>query len=192
MHGRHAAVIAGRHRRRWRHAACGGDEGGSGARASTGTSSTSRAAPTTQAVADCNKQAGGRYQINYVKLPTDANQQRELIVRRLAAEDDSHRPDRHGRDLDGRVRRGRLDPAVGRASDRSVAEEGKLEGPLKTVRVQGQGLGDPVHQQHAAALVPQGPRVDAPPEDFTWDQMIDDAVRRTARRSRSRRASTRA
>ena len=38
------------------------------------------------------------------------------------------------------------------------ASEGKLEGPLKTVRVQGQGLGDPVHDQHAAALVPQGPR----------------------------------
>ena len=40
-----------------------------------------------KAVADCNKEAGGKYQINYVKLPTDANQQRELIVRRLAAED---------------------------------------------------------------------------------------------------------
>ena len=38
-----------------------------------------------KAVADCNKEAGGKYQINYVKLPTDANQQRELIVRRLAA-----------------------------------------------------------------------------------------------------------
>ncbi len=39
------------------------------------------------AVANCNKQAGGRYKINYVKLPTDADQQRELIVRRLAAKD---------------------------------------------------------------------------------------------------------
>ena len=59
---------------------------------STGTSSTSPAAAYDQAVADCNKQADGRYEINYVKLPTDANQQRELIVRRLAAEDDEHRP----------------------------------------------------------------------------------------------------
>jgi multiple sugar transport system substrate-binding protein len=39
------------------------------------------------AVANCNKQASGRYKINYVKLPTDADQQRELIVRRLAAKD---------------------------------------------------------------------------------------------------------
>ena len=42
-----------------------------------------------KAVADCNKSAGGKYHINYVKLPTDANQQRELIVRRLAAKDSS-------------------------------------------------------------------------------------------------------
>jgi multiple sugar transport system substrate-binding protein len=39
------------------------------------------------AVAQCNEQAAGRYRINYVKLPTDADQQRELIVRRLAAKD---------------------------------------------------------------------------------------------------------
>jgi multiple sugar transport system substrate-binding protein len=39
------------------------------------------------AVANCNKQANGRYKIDYVKLPTDADQQRELIVRRLAAKD---------------------------------------------------------------------------------------------------------
>src|ERR687893_474983 len=39
------------------------------------------------AVANCNKQGAGRYKINYVRLPTDADQQRELIVRRLAAKD---------------------------------------------------------------------------------------------------------
>jgi len=39
------------------------------------------------AVAQCNKEAAGRFKINYVKLPTDADQQRELIVRRLAAKD---------------------------------------------------------------------------------------------------------
>src|SRR4051812_44190134 len=39
------------------------------------------------AVAQCNKEAAGRYKINYVKLPTDSDQQRELIVRRLAAKD---------------------------------------------------------------------------------------------------------
>jgi multiple sugar transport system substrate-binding protein len=39
------------------------------------------------AVTNCNKQNAGKYKINYVKLPTDADQQRELIVRRLAAKD---------------------------------------------------------------------------------------------------------
>jgi trehalose/maltose transport system substrate-binding protein len=39
------------------------------------------------AVAQCNKQNAGKFKINYVKLPTDADQQRELIVRRLAAKD---------------------------------------------------------------------------------------------------------
>src|SRR4051794_29937523 len=39
------------------------------------------------AVANCNKQNAGKFKINYVKLPTDSDQQRELIVRRLAAKD---------------------------------------------------------------------------------------------------------
>ena len=39
------------------------------------------------AVANCNEQAGGRYKIELVPLPTSADQQRELVVRRLAAED---------------------------------------------------------------------------------------------------------
>ena len=63
-------------------------------------------------------------------------------------------------------------------------------GPLKTVRVPGQGLGDPVHQQHPAALVPQGPGRQA--ARGTWDEMIDEAGQGGQGRSRSRRASTRA
>jgi len=40
-----------------------------------------------QAVDRCNEDAGGRYRVTIVPLPTDATQQRELLVRRLAAED---------------------------------------------------------------------------------------------------------
>jgi multiple sugar transport system substrate-binding protein len=40
------------------------------------------------AVDQCNQTADGRFKINYVRLPTDADQQRELIVRRLAAKDE--------------------------------------------------------------------------------------------------------
>src|ERR1700742_1772970 len=39
------------------------------------------------AVSQCNAKAAGRYKIDYVRLPTDSDQQRELIVRRLAAKD---------------------------------------------------------------------------------------------------------
>jgi ABC-type glycerol-3-phosphate transport system substrate-binding protein len=41
------------------------------------------------AAAKCTKDSGGRYKVNVVALPTDSDQQRELIVRRLAAKDSS-------------------------------------------------------------------------------------------------------
>src|SRR5436853_4776001 len=41
------------------------------------------------AAATCSKSSGGRYKVNVVALPTDSDQQRELIVRRLAAKDPS-------------------------------------------------------------------------------------------------------
>src|SRR3954466_5316591 len=39
--------------------------------------------------ATCTKTSGGRYKVKVVALPTDSDQQRELIVRRLAAKDKS-------------------------------------------------------------------------------------------------------
>src|SRR5207245_6447357 len=42
-----------------------------------------------QAAATCTKQAAGRYSVKIVPLPTNADQQRELLVRRLAAKDSS-------------------------------------------------------------------------------------------------------
>src|SRR3982750_1159837 len=39
------------------------------------------------AAATCSKSSGGRYKVKVVALPTDSDQQRELIVRRLAAKD---------------------------------------------------------------------------------------------------------
>ena len=41
-----------------------------------------------EAADNCTKQANGRYKVEIVDLPTNADQQRELVVRRLAAEDD--------------------------------------------------------------------------------------------------------
>ena len=156
-------------------AACGGGgEGGSGARAINWYVFNEPGGAYDAAVADCNKQAGGRYDINYVKLPTDANQQRELIVRRLAAEDESI--DLVGMDVIWTAElaeAGWILPWEGER--RSVAEEGKLEGPLKTVEYKGKVWAIPF-TSNTQLLWYRKDRVDAPPEDFTWDEMIDDAV----------------
>ncbi|MEA2399653.1 MAG: trehalose/maltose transport system substrate-binding protein [Thermoleophilaceae bacterium] len=127
-----------------------------------------------KAVADCNKAAGGKYHINYVKLPTDANQQRELIVRRLAAKDKSI--DLIGMDVIWTAElaeAGWILPWKGH--DRDVATQGKLEGPLKTVEYKGQVYGLPF-TSNTQLLWYRKDKVDAPAEDFTWDEMIDDAV----------------
>ena len=152
----------------------GGDEGGTGARAINWYVFNEPGGAFDKAVADCNKEAGGEYQINYVKLPTDANQQRELVVRRLAAEDDSI--DLIGMDVIWTAElaeAGWIQPWEGER--RSAAEEGKLEGPLKTVEYNGKIYGIPLNS-NTQLLWYNKDEVDAPPEDFTWDEMIDQAV----------------
>ena len=131
-----------RHHRRSRDArcmpACGvrcrQHEGGGGRTPSTGTSSTSPAAPTTRRWQTATSRPTASTTSTTSKLPTDANQQREQLVRRLAAQGQEHRPDRHGRDLDRRVRRGRLDPAVDRRRTAQVATRASSKAPLKTAR----------------------------------------------------------
>ena len=153
---------------------CGGDEGGSGARAINWYVFNEPGGAYDAAVADCNKQADGRYKINYVKLPTDANQQRELIVRRLAAEDDDI--DLIGMDVIWTAEfaeAGWILPWEGER--RAAATEGKLEGPLKTVEYEDKVWAIPF-TSNTQLLWYRKDRVDAPPEDFTWDEMIDEAV----------------
>src|SRR6266536_5036398 len=85
-----------------------------------------------QSVIDqCNKQAAGRYEIVYRKLPRDADGQREQMVRRLAAGDT---------DLDVLGLDVTWVPEFAEArwleewtgADKTQAEEGVLEGPLRT------------------------------------------------------------
>jgi multiple sugar transport system substrate-binding protein len=152
----------------------GGDEGGGGARAINWYAFNEPGGSYDMAVANCNKQANGRYTINYIKLPNIADQQRELLVRRLAAEDDSI--DLASLDVIWTAEfaeAGWIKPWEGER--RSVAEEDKLEGPLKTVDFQGKVWAIP-HTSNTQLLWYRKDRVDTPPEDFTWDEMIDDAV----------------
>ena len=117
-------------------AACGSGEGGSGARA-INWYVFNEPGGAYDAGRGRLQQAGRRqYKINYVKLPTDANQQRELIVRRLAAEDDTSTSS--GMDVIWTAEfaeAGWILPWEGER--RAVAEKDKLEGPLKTVEYKG-------------------------------------------------------
>ena len=175
MHGRHllaatallASAAVG---------ACGvgGDEGGGGARAINWYAFNEPGGSYQQAVDDCNKQANGRFTINYVKLPNIADQQRELLVRRLAAEDDDI--DVMALDVIWTAEFAQAEWILPWEGERqSVAEEGKLEGPLETVRFEDKIWAIPF-TSNTQLLWYRKDRVDTPPEDFTWDEMIDDAV----------------
>jgi multiple sugar transport system substrate-binding protein len=154
----------------------GAEPGGTGSRAINWYAFNEPGGSYQMAVDNCNKQANGRYHINYVKLPNIADQQRELLVRRLAAEDDSI--DLASLDVIWTAEfaeAGWIKPWEGER--RSVAEEGKLEGPLKTVEYKGKVWAIP-HTSNTQLLWYRKDRVDTPPEDFTWDEMIDDAVKK--------------
>jgi multiple sugar transport system substrate-binding protein len=126
------------------------------------------------AIKACNAAAGGRYRIQYQRLPTDANQQRELIVRRLAAEDST--VDLVGMDVIWTAEfaeAGWILPWEGAL--RREATDGKLEGPRKTVEYQDKVWAIPF-TTNTQLLFYRKDRVKKPPEDLTWDQMIDDAA----------------
>ena len=168
----------------------GGDEGGSGARAINWYVFNEPGGAFEEAVDDL-QQAGERRatRSSSCGCPTDADQQRELVVRRLAAEDSDI--DIIGMDVIWTAEFAEAEwilPWEGGA-EQAAAREGKLEGPLETVEYQDKLWALPVHHQHPAALVPQGPRASRRPS--TWDEMIDQAEQSGTRRSRSRAAATR-
>jgi multiple sugar transport system substrate-binding protein len=152
----------------------GGDEGGSGPRAINWYAFNEPGGSYEQAVNNCNKQSNGRYTINYVRLPNIADQQRELLVRRLAAEDDDI--DLMSLDVIWTAEFAQAGWIVPWEGERkSAAEEDKLEGPLETVQYEGQTWAIP-HTSNTQLLWYRKDRVDTPPDDFTWDEMIDQAV----------------
>lgn len=127
------------------------------------------------AVSRCNRQARGRYRINYVRLPTDANQQRELLVRRLAAKDPS--VDIAGLDVIWTAefaQAGWIRPWTGRR--RAEAVRDRLAGPLRTVEYRGKVWAVPF-TTNTQLLWYRRDRIPPPPADITWDQLIDRASR---------------
>ncbi len=126
------------------------------------------------AIEVCNKESEGRYNIQYRRLPTDANQQRELIVRRLAAEDST--VDLVGMDVIWTAEFAEAEWIVPWEGNlEGAATDGKLEGPRKTVEYQDKVWAIPF-TTNSQLLFYLKDQVDEPAEDFTWDEMIDDAA----------------
>jgi multiple sugar transport system substrate-binding protein len=127
----------------------------------------------TKAADRCTKQANGRYRIKVFALPTDADQQRELVVRRLAAQDSS--VDIIGMDVIWTAEFGEagwIEPWP--ADVAAKATQGVLPGPLETARYKGKLYAAPF-TSNTQILFYRKDRVQKPPA--TWDEMIADAKR---------------
>jgi multiple sugar transport system substrate-binding protein len=125
------------------------------------------------AVSTCNKQAAGDYKIKYIRLPTDANQQRELLVRRLAAKDSSI--DVIGMDVIWTAEfAGANWIKSWDGGRRQRATAGKLAGPVKSVEYKGKVWATPF-TSNTQLLWYRKDKVKTPPK--TWNQMIDEAIR---------------
>ena len=122
-----------------------------------------------QAIVDsCNAKAGGRYNIVYNKLPREADGQREQMVRRLAAEDDSM--DVLGLDVTWTAelaKAGWIKEFSG--SVKSQVENGTLKTPLDTATYEGKLYGAP-DNTNVQLLWYRSDLVPTPPK--TWDEMI--------------------
>src|SRR3954466_5500994 len=130
----------------------------------------------TKAAEKCSKDSGGKYKIVTQALPTDADQQRELIVRRLAAKDSS--VDIIGMDVIWTAefaQAGWIKPWTGER--RTAAQRGKLIGPLRSVRYKGRVWAIPF-TSNTQLLWYRKDLVPKPPPSFTWDEMIGEAVKK--------------
>ncbi|ANZ36240.1 ABC transporter substrate-binding protein [Lentzea guizhouensis] len=122
-----------------------------------------------QAVVDnCNAKAAGRYKIVYNKLPREADGQREQMVRRFAAEDDSM--DVLGLDVTWTAElaeAGWLKEFTG--SVKSQVESGTLQTPLETATYENKLYAAP-DNTNVQLLWYRSDLVPTPPK--TWDEMI--------------------
>ena len=121
----------------------------------------------------CSKASGGKYSIAINTLPSQADSQRQQLVRRLAAKDSSI--DIVGMDVTYTpefAQAGWIRPWTG--ADKTAASNGVLPGPLATATWQSKLYGAPDNSNtqllwYRKDLVPNPPQ--------TWQEMIADAVR---------------
>jgi len=121
-----------------------------------------------QAASDCSQASGGRYAISIQTLPSDADSQRQQLVRRLAAKDPSI--DIVGMDVVWTAEfaeAGWILPWTAAAAQQVTT--GTLAVPIQTATYKGRLYGAPANSNtqllwYRKDLVPQPPR--------TWDEMI--------------------
>src|SRR3954469_5539692 len=121
------------------------------------------------AAAKCSKDSNGKYQVKVVALPTDSDQQRELIVRRLAAKDSSI--DVIGMDVNWTAEfaeAGWIVPWTG--ANKQSAEEGRIPALLAPAQYKGQTWVAPF-TTNTQLLFYHKDVVKGPPPQ-TWDEMI--------------------
>ncbi len=122
-----------------------------------------------EAVKKCNERAEGRYRIAIVPLPTNADQQRELIVRRLAAQDEDI--DLIGMDVIWTAEFAEanwLREWTGAA--KQEIERNTVAGPLSTAQYEDKLWAMPL-TSNTQLLWYRKDRVKRPPK--TWDEMIE-------------------
>jgi multiple sugar transport system substrate-binding protein len=126
------------------------------------------------AVTTCNTQNKGKFTIKQQDLPSRATDQREQLVRRLAANDSSI--DLIGMDVIWTAEfanAGWLEPFP--EAEGQKLTEGVLKGPLASGSYQGKLFAVPF-TSNTQLLWYRKDKVSAPGPDFTWDQMVDQAV----------------
>lgn len=127
------------------------------------------------AINTCNQQAGGRYKIKFQELPARATDQREQLVRRLAANDSSI--DIVGMDVIWTAEFANakwIDPFP--ESQRAALTNGVLAGPVASGTYQGKLYAAPFTSNTQLLWYRKDLRPQPIPANFTWQQMIDEAV----------------
>ena len=127
---------------------------------------------TAKVVARCSAQSGGKYTISYQVLPLASDQQRQQLIRRLAAGD--HSIDVMGLDVTWApefAEAGWIVPWTGLYKQQ--AEAGTLKPALATARWRNQLVAVP-DNSNTQLLWYRSDLVKTPP--VTWAQMIDDSI----------------
>lgn len=156
-------------------AACGGGESSSGTVTLNWWAGNQPGGSFQKAAEYCSKQSDGAYKIKVNLLGTDADSQRQSLVRRLAAGDSSI--DLMAMDVVWTAEFAEAKWILPFPSDKaSELKQGRLAGPLKTATYQGKLYAAPGNS-NTQLLWYRKSQLKGEPVPKTWDQLIDTATK---------------